>query len=189
MPWKLQAPRHPNQPNWHVRGAYLGIRLDRSTGTRDQRAAARILKTWKEQAERGGFNKPEPVGPLTFATAALAYMREGGERKHLKPILRAWGTRTIASIDQVAIGALAERLYPDGTPATRNRQVYTPVSAVLKHVGIETKIKRPKGWRGNKRMFWLATEPTFRVLDVNRRSKLTPDRRPILTPSGDESGR
>ena len=46
----------------------------------------------------------------------------------------------------------------------RNRQVYTPVSAILKHVGIDKKIKRPKGWRGNKRTFWLKPEPTFRLL-------------------------
>src|SRR5262249_14624873 len=29
----------------------------------------------------------------------------------------------------------------------------------------ERKIKRPKGWRGNKRTFWLRPEPTFRLLE------------------------
>jgi hypothetical protein len=44
------------------------------------------------------------------------------------------------------------------TASTKNRQVYTPVSAILKHIGIEKKIKRPTGWRGNKRTFWLKLE-------------------------------
>ena len=165
MPWKLQAPRPPRQPNYHVRGTYLGIYVDRSTGTRDRRAAARILKTWQEQAERGEFEKPEAEGPLTFAQAATAYMKAGGERSFLVPILRSIGTRPVTNLNQIAIDTLAQQLYPNGTSATRNRQVYTPVSAVLKHVGVEIKIRRPKGAQGGKRQFWLMPEPTFRMLE------------------------
>jgi integrase len=35
----------------------------------------------------------------------------------------------------------------------------------LKHVGIEKKIKRPRGWRGTKQTFWLRPEPAFRLLN------------------------
>jgi integrase len=82
----------------------------------------------------------------------------------MEPILEAWPFKLLTTIDQIAIDELAVKLYPNSPASTRNRQVYTPVSAILKHVGIERKIKRPKGWRGNKRTFWLRPEPTFALL-------------------------
>jgi integrase len=91
-------------------------------------------------------------------------MQAGGERQYVEAICLKWPTKLAADIDQVAIDTLATELYPNAPASTRNRQVYTPVSAILKHVGIDKKIKRPKGWRGNKRTFWLQPEPTFRLL-------------------------
>lgn len=165
--WKLIPPREDKTPFWYVRGKYCGIRLYRSTGAGDERAAKRIFATWKQQAERGEFSvkQPEPEsGPPTFAKAATAYMKAGGERKFIAPILKAWPSKRLDDIDQIAIDALADEIHPNSPASTRNRQVYTPISAILKHVGIERKIKRPKGWRGNKRTFWLKPEPTFALL-------------------------
>jgi integrase len=170
MPWKL-IPPHTRKDGkkiefFYVRGKYLGIALDKSTGTFEKRAAQTILTTWRKQAERGEFSKPaEPVAePDYFIAAANAYMDAGGERKYLDPIITKWKTKLVSNVDQISIDTLANELYPSTPASTRNRQVYTPVSAVLKHVGIEKKIKRPKGWRGNKRTFWLKPEPTFAVL-------------------------
>jgi hypothetical protein len=59
--------------------------------------------------------------------------------------------------------------YPTATAATRNRQVYTPVSAVLKRAEIERQIKRPKGWRGRKLTHWLAPEQALRVFEATAR--------------------
>ena len=169
MPWKLIPPREGKTPFWYVRGKYCGIRLDRSTGTSEERAAKRILATWKRLAERGEFkvdcSEPERSAP-TFARAATSYMKAGGECQFMERILEAWPAKLLADIDQIAIDTLAAELYPDSPASTRNRQVYTPVSAVLKHVGVERKIKRPKGWRGNKRTFWLKPEPTFALLEA-----------------------
>jgi integrase len=93
-------------------------------------------------------------------------MQAGGERNFVEPILRAWGERAIETIDQIAIDTLAVELYPAAEASTRNRQVYTPVSAILKHVGVDRKIKRPKGAHGRARTFWLKPEPTFTLLDA-----------------------
>jgi len=169
MPWELKSPRKGKTPYWYVRGKYLGIALDNSTGTTDRRAAKTILATWKRQAERGEFSRggaPQAAASATFLSAAVAYMQAGGERLYVEPILNAWGEKPLPEIDQIAIDTLASMLYPNGTAATKNRQVYTPVSAILKRAGIDKKIKRPKGWRGNKRTFWLEPEPTFRLLDA-----------------------
>src|SRR5262249_3307622 len=69
-------------------------------------------------------------------------------------------------IDQIALDTLAAELYPKGSAATRNRQVYTPVSAVLKHVGIEKKFRRPRGSQGNKSTSWLEPDQAFAGLDA-----------------------
>lgn len=168
MPWKLIPPREGKTLYWYVRGKYLGIALDKSTGTPERRSAQTILTTWRKQAERGEFSKePEaPANPDYFVAAANAYMDSGGERQYIDPIITKWKTKLLSNIDQIAIDTLATELYPSSPASTRNRQVYTPISAILKHVGIEKKIKRPKGWRGNKRTFWLKPEPTFALLDA-----------------------
>jgi integrase len=165
MPWKLIPPRPSKTPFWYVRGKYLGITLDNSTGATERRAAARVIETWRKQAERGEFSKlGERPAEATFLSAAVAYMQAGGPRQYIQPILDQWGEKPLEDIDQIAIDTIAAELYPSAPASTKNRQVYTPISAILKRVGIEKKIKRPKGWRGNKRTFWLKPEPTFALL-------------------------
>lgn len=165
MPWKLVAPRKGKTKNWYIRGTYLGIRVDDSTETADRKAAGRILKTWREQAERGEFSRKRAVKPpeATFLTAAIAYMQAGGERRFVGPILKIIGAKPLADITSITIDAVADQLYPDGPASTKNRQVYTPISAILKRAGVEKSIKRPVGWKGNKRTFWLPPEPTFKL--------------------------
>lgn len=167
MPWKLVPPRAGKTPYWYVRGKYCGIAIDRSTGTRERRAATAIFNTWKKQAERGEFSKPPETtsDPGFFVGAAQAYLMAGGERHYVEAICDKWPTKKLADIDQADIDRLADELYPNAPASTRNRQVYTPISAILKHIGIDKKIKRPKGWRGNKRTFWMAEEPTFRLIE------------------------
>jgi integrase len=169
MPWYLSSPRKGRSPHWYIRGKYLGIAIDRSTGTSERQAAARILATWKRQAERGEFSQPtDKASPELFLAAAKAYLLAGGEGKFVQPICEKWATKLLADIDQIAIDTLAEELCPNATAASRNRTIYTPISAILHHAGIEKKIKRPKGWRGEKRTTWLRIDETFRLLEAAR---------------------
>ena|GEM_PF-4617632 len=75
-------------------------------------------------------------------------------------------TNELRNIDQRAIDAAAAALFPNATAATRNREVYTPVSAVLKRAGFDFRIKRPKGWRGRIVRRWLWPEQAWRVIDA-----------------------
>jgi hypothetical protein len=84
----------------------------------------------------------------TFASAAAAYMKAGRERRYLTPLIEHFGNEPLSHIDQAAIDAAAEQIYPDGTAATRNRQAYPPFSAVLRHAVVERMLKRPKGSAG-----------------------------------------
>jgi integrase len=124
-----------------------------------------MLKKIEADIERGTFSDKDA---LTFARAAKAYLDGGGEDRFLAPIVRFFGDMPIDDLTQMKIDEAAVKLYPRATPATRNRQVYSPVSAILKHVGIERSIKRPKGHAGNKRVDWLTIEQVERLVDAAR---------------------
>jgi integrase len=167
MPFKLVPPSKDRRtPYFSVRGTYLGVYVDRSTKTGERRQANKVLKGWEEQIERGEYGKPEavveaPKEEQTFAGAAIAYMNSGGERRFLTQAIEELGRLALSKIDQAEIDAAAMRAFPKGTPAYRNRNFYTPVSAVLKHVGDDRKIRRPKGWRGKKHTTWLEPDQAF----------------------------
>lgn len=180
MPLTLKPPRAGKTPYYYVRGTHLGVSIDRSTGSRDQKVAQGILRRWRLEIERGEYADARAMPPTvteaeasaktapTFAAAALAYMKAGGERKRLVPILKHSGPAALVnllvdSIDQVTIDNAAADLFPDATPQTRNREFYTPVAAVLHRAGVERRIKRPVGWRGSKATSWLEPEQAFRL--------------------------
>jgi integrase len=177
MPLKLIPPSKKRRtPFYSIRGHYLGIAVDRSTKTDRRTLAKAILKRWETKIERGEYRlHPEAIetgsAPRTFAEAAIAYMQAGGERRFLGPAVDILGLKPIADIDQLVIDAAAAQAFPQGSAAYRNRNFYTPVSAVLKHVGIERKLRRPKGWRGNRSTSWLEPEQAFALFraadDIN----------------------
>jgi integrase len=174
MPLKLRDPRPGKTPNYEIRGSYLGVYVERTAGTAEKRHAGKILRAIKKSIERGDYAAAvepiaETIKPPSFADAALAYLRAGGEAKYLGDIIEATGEhalrdRPLAEIDQMAIDNAAAALYPGAPATTTNRQFYTPVSAVLKRAGIERKIKRPKGWRGSKATSWLEPEQAFALI-------------------------
>jgi integrase len=166
MPLKLVPPRAGKTPFWSIRGTYLGRYIDRSSGSREKAFAAKILAKLKRDIESGALSETKAVG---FAAAAAAYMKAGGDGKYLAPLIKHFLHTPVADIDQIMIDNAAAELYPTATAATRNRQVYTPVSAVLKRAGIERQIKRPKGWRGRKLTHWLAPEQALRVFEATAR--------------------
>ena len=96
----------------------------------------------------------------------MAYQQANGPCKYLAPTLNPWDDKPVAAIDQIVIDALCKEVYPDAPASTRNRQFYTPVSAVLKHVGIDNTIKRPKGWRGKKSQSWLEYDQMRAVIEA-----------------------
>ena len=164
MPLKLYPPdAKARRKNWRIRGTYLGITVERSTGTGERKIAAKLLAKVKDEIERGAYATP---GIATFASAATLYMQSGGEARFMEPLLLHFGERPLTAIDQQAIDEAAVSLYPTATPATRNRQVYSPVSAVLKAGGVEKPVKRPKGGRGALRLHWLRPEEAFALVSA-----------------------
>lgn len=101
-----------------------------------------------------------------FLAAAVAYMQAGGERRYISPLITEWRDKKLSDIDQVLIDTAAAKLYPNATAATRNRQFYTPVSAILKRAGIDKSLKRPMGWRGKKSISWLEPAQAFALFEA-----------------------
>lgn len=155
MPLKLYPPKPGRSPYYKVRGTYLGQYVERSAKTGRRELADKCLRAIIREIECGAY---APKAGPNFAAAALSYMTHGGERRPLRKLLKHFGETALVEIDQAAIDAAAVALFPAGTAATRNREVYSPVSAVLKHAGVETKIKRPKGSRGRTLTAWLWPE-------------------------------
>jgi integrase len=158
---KLIPPRQGRSKNWRIRGTWLGVGVDRSARTGDRRIAARVLANVRKEIESGELRSgAEP----TFAAAALAYMKGGGERTYIAPLLQHFGETPIARIDQAAVDAAAVKLFPTVAPATRNRHVYTPVAAILHHHDPEhaLRLSRPKMPKGRVR--WLEPKEARRLI-------------------------
>lgn len=160
MPLKLYPPREGRSPYYTVRGTYLGVYLNRSTKTSQRAVATKLMSAWKAELERGAYAKPSDP---TFASAAVDYMKAGRERRFLAPLLHHFGEKPLTQIDQRAIDEAAAALYPAGTPATRNRQVYSPTIAVLRHAGLKQEFSRPKGSGGKQRTTFLSVEQAGRL--------------------------
>lgn len=177
MPIQLKPPRKGKSPNWTIRGSYLGISVDESTGTPNEALAKQLLAAKRREIERGRVAAPvaaeKPNGP-TFVEAAVAYLEGGGDARYLgawDDERKRWnggpisllGDKLLSEIDQQEIDRTAVSLYPNASPMTRNRHVYTPISAVLKHAGLDFKIRRPKGWRGKSRVDWMQPGQAYRM--------------------------
>lgn len=153
-------PPSSKSPYWRIRGAYLGVRVDRSSKARERAVARQVAEKIEHDIECGRFAEP---GEPTFEVAAVNYMRAGGDRRPMGPLIEHFKMMPLKAIDQGVIDAAALTLYPSATPATRNREVYTPVSAVLKHAGLTFRIRRPKGSRGRELIGWLWPEQADRL--------------------------
>lgn len=165
MPLKLVPPRKGKTPHWYVRGTHLGRTLFQSTKTDRRPLAEQIRKKWERDIERGLFFE---AGEATFLSAAVTYMEAGGERRPMQVLIDHFGETPLRLIDQAEIDAAAVALMPVATAATRNREIYTPVSAVLKRADFNFRIKRPKGWRGRTIRRWLWPEQAFSIFEAAR---------------------
>jgi integrase len=79
-------------------------------------------------------------------------------------LIKYFGDTPLSEIDQAAVDQAAAALVPNGKPVTRNAYVYTPVSAILHHAGIDITVRRPKGFRGRTITDWLVPEDAFGII-------------------------
>jgi integrase len=167
----LRRPRKGKTPNFEIRGTYLGCRVETSSGTHKRPVALKQLKQIEECIEEHGqYPAPEPksrTGEPTFLSAAIAYMRNGGSRRYVAPLIKHFAQTLLADINQEAIDQAAIEMLPTGAADYRNRAIHTPVSAILHHaLGDKCpQFKRPKGSKGRERKEFMWPADAFAVVD------------------------
>jgi integrase len=127
----LRLVKNLQSPFLYMHGSIRGRRIRESTGTGDRSLAEEIKA--KREAELFQESIYGRRATVTFAEAVLSYLENGGEKRFLGPILEYFGKTPLVKIDLDAIERGARKLYPQASAATRNRQFFTPVSAILKH--------------------------------------------------------
>lgn len=166
MPLRLVQGRH-GSPYWYIRGSVRGLRVDESTGCVRKEDADQVRI--RREAELLTRSIHGDCATRTFAEAVVSYAAAGGDGEHLEPILRHFGPRKlVANIGQGEIDDCARALFPNATPATRNRKVYTPISAVLHHAArlkwcAKPVIARPKG-HDKERVRWITYDEAERLI-------------------------
>lgn len=163
--------------NWYIRGTIRGVSVDETTGTDDKKRAEEIrIRRETEILDRRihGIRKT-----ATFLEASVMYLEEGGASRFVDVVARYFGTMPLSEIDQPAIDRAARVLYPDAKASTRNRQVFTPVSAVLnfaakKKMCDKPIIERPAQPKG--RIRWLTIEEAQSLIDA-----CAPHLKPLVT--------
>jgi integrase len=164
MPIRLV--RRPKSPNWVMRGTVRRIRIEESTGTSDRRLAEEIRA--KREAELLTQSVYGRRATATFAEAALIYLRNGGNKRYLGKVIQYFGTTPLARIDQDAIDEGARKVYPRAAGPTRNRQFFTPVSAVLKHAarrGLCPPLILERPAPSPLRVRWITAQEADRLID------------------------
>ena len=116
---------------WHFRGTVAGRRLRGTTRTTEKQRAERIAAEVEARAWRRHLDGP--AADLTFAQAAIAYRDAGKPTRFLERIEDYWRDTLVREITPGAVQQAARVLFPEGGPATRNRQVIGPTQAIINH--------------------------------------------------------
>lgn len=133
----LRLVRRPKSPFWVLRGTVRRVRVEESTGVTSRPVAEEIRA--KREAEIIAASVHGRSATATFAEACASYLetggrrRTGGSRRFMGPVLDYFGTKPLSRIWLAEIEAGAKATYPKASPATRNRQFFTPTVAVLRH--------------------------------------------------------
>jgi integrase len=165
MPLKLK--RRRGSPFWQLYGTLRGVNVRESCGT-DVKSIAEEIKTKREWEILQRSVYGHKAGG-TFDDGVVAYLENGGEARFLQPLIDHFGSTPLAKIDQAAIDAAAKKIYPGLAPATLDRQLYTPVSAVIAKAAEHglcspIKLKRPKMPKGRVR--WILHAEAFALIEA-----------------------
>lgn len=129
-------------------GTVAQRRIERSLATRDHKRALTAARDIEREYWDQAYSDTPAGG--TFAEAALLYMQTKGVTTHIKPLLAYFATTPLKEINQTAMNRAAREIYKDRAPATINRQLFTPVIAIMNFAskqGLCTppNFDRPKG--------------------------------------------
>lgn len=117
---------------WHYSFTVDGKRYRETSGTGDKRLAEDIAIKHEDRVRRAAVHGQEAI--LTFPEAVAEYLNDGKDGRFTAPLIRHFRKWKVKDITGPEIRKAAKILYPEASPATWNRQVITPMRAIINHV-------------------------------------------------------
>jgi integrase len=155
--------RHGATGAWQIVGTVAGQRIRQSARTSDRRLAEEAKAELEASLYRGAVYGSRAV--VTWDQAVNSYLdaapRSAAENARLLRLLDSLTGKRLSDITQATIDRVIQaRCRPGAQPATKLREVITPIRAVLAHAARRQwcdmpNFEAPKGASGVKRTRWL----------------------------------
>lgn len=153
---------------YYLRGSVADVRIYESART-SNRQAADALRIRRETEIIENFTLGRPAA-INFAEAALTYLESGGEGRFLAPILEYFGPKfRLADVTNEAANQCARALCPNHAPGTINRQIITPISAVVNMAAYDNLCAHRRFRRrkvNDKRLRWLTPKEAEALINA-----------------------
>lgn len=117
---------------WQYDFTVDGKRYRRSSKTRDRRLAEDIAIQHEDRVRRAAVHGQEAI--VTFPEAVAEYINDGKDGRFTAPLIRHFRKWKVKDITGPEIRKAAKIIYPDAAAATWNRQVITPMRAIINHI-------------------------------------------------------
>lgn len=127
---------------WQFEFTVDGQRYRRSSKTTDKRLAEDIAIKAENKIRSAAVHGQEAV--LTFADALKLYVDDGKDTRFTVKLLDHFAKWKIKDITGPEIRKAAKLLYPDAAAATWNRQVITPMRAIINHAADAKRLEKVK---------------------------------------------
>jgi integrase len=127
---------------WQYEFTVDGQRYRRSSKTTDKRLAEDIAIKAENKVRSAAVHGQEAV--LTFADALKLYSDDGKDTRFTVKLLDHFRKTKIKDITGPSIRGAAKLLYPAASPATWNRQVITPMRAIINHAADAKRLQKIK---------------------------------------------
>lgn len=168
----LSLTRRGAKGAWQIVGTVAGQRIRQSARTADRRLAEEARAELEASLYRGAVYGARAV--ITWDQAVNSYLdaapRSAAEQARLLRLLDHLTGKRLSDITQATIDRVIQaRCRPDAQPATKLREVITPIRAVLAHAARRQwcdlpAFEAPKGASGVKRTRWLTPAEADRLV-------------------------
>lgn len=168
----LTLTRRGGSGTWQIVGTVAGQRIRQSARTADRRLAEEARAELEASLYRGAVYGARAV--VTWDQAATSYVdaapRSAAEHARLLRLHDHLTGKRLSDITQATIDRVIQaRCRPDAQPATKLREVITPIRAVLAHAARRQwcdmpALEAPKGASGVKRTRWLTPAEAERLV-------------------------
>lgn len=120
---------HRDGDIWHYTFTVEGRRIRASARTADKAIARDVAIKHENRERRAAVHGPETV--ITFTQAVGLYLDAGKDSRFVLAALDYFKDTLLSRVTPPMVRQAAIELYPNGAPATRNRQGISPIQAII----------------------------------------------------------